>query len=133
MQLFNGNCFDILPTLEDNSVDMVCIDPPYGTTTIGWDKVFDFEQMWKEIERVSKKDANIIIFGSQPFSSLLIASLDGARLIVHDVTKVEQSSIDKTKNNLFFFILVFSLTKLILLIKIYLYNKISFFYKKMTK
>ena len=30
--------------------------------------------MWKEIERVSKKDANIIIFGSQPFSSLLIAS-----------------------------------------------------------
>lgn len=47
MQLFNGDCFDILPTLEDNSVDMVCIDPPYGTTTIGWDKVFDFEQMWK--------------------------------------------------------------------------------------
>ena len=74
MQLFNGDCFDILPTLEDNSVDMVCIDPPYGTTTIGWDKVFDFKRMWKEIERVSKKDANIIIFGSQPFSSLLIAS-----------------------------------------------------------
>lgn len=74
MQLYNGDCFEILPTLEDNSVDLVCIDPPYGTTTIGWDKVFDFTKMWKEIERVTKKDANIIIFGSQPFSSLLIAS-----------------------------------------------------------
>ena len=74
MLLYNEDCFNILPTLPEHSVDMVCIDPPYGTTTIGWDNMLPMERMWKEIERVVKKDANILIFGSQPFTSLVITS-----------------------------------------------------------
>jgi site-specific DNA-methyltransferase (adenine-specific) len=74
VDLYNGDCFDIIPTLEKNSVDLICIDPPYGTTTINWDKVFDFNKMWEMIEYVAKPNANIIIFGSQPFSSLVITS-----------------------------------------------------------
>ena len=74
MKLYNASCFDVFPQLDDNSVDMVCVDPPYGTTSIDWDKVLDFDQMWKELDRIVKPNGNTIIFGSQPFSSLVICS-----------------------------------------------------------
>lgn len=68
------DCFEALSKLPDNSIDMVCNDPPYGTTSIKWDEVLDFSKMWEELDRVCKDDANIVMFGSQPFSSLLICS-----------------------------------------------------------
>jgi len=74
ISLHNADCFDVFDGLRTNSVDLVCVDPPYGTTTIAWDKVFDFQLMWKHLERVCKPQANILIFGSQPFSSLVITS-----------------------------------------------------------
>lgn len=74
IDLFNEECFEAFKKIEDNSVDMVCVDPPYGTTTIQWDKTLDFKKMWEELERICKPKANIIIFGSQPFTSLVIAS-----------------------------------------------------------
>ena len=72
--LFNDTCFEAFKKIADKSVDLVCVDPPYGTTTIDWDKTLDFGLMWKELERICKPKANIIIFGSQPFTSLVIAS-----------------------------------------------------------
>ena len=74
MKLYNDSCFDVFPKLSDHSVDMVCVDPPYGTTSIEWDKVLDFDQMWKELDRIIKPNGNILVFGSQPFSSLVICS-----------------------------------------------------------
>jgi site-specific DNA-methyltransferase (adenine-specific) len=73
-QLINSSCFDAFTQLADKSVDMVCVDPPYGTTTIEWDKVLDFKLIWAELARICKPSANIIIFGSQPFTSLVITS-----------------------------------------------------------
>lgn len=72
--LFNEPCFEAFKKLPDQSVDMVCVDPPYGTTSIEWDKVLDFKTMWAELERIVKPKGNIVIFGSQPFTSLVIAS-----------------------------------------------------------
>jgi site-specific DNA-methyltransferase (adenine-specific) len=74
IQLFNEACFDAFKKIPDQSVDMVCVDPPYGTTSIEWDKVLDFNTMWKELERIVKPKGNIVIFGSQPFTSLVITS-----------------------------------------------------------
>jgi site-specific DNA-methyltransferase (adenine-specific) len=74
IQLFNQPCFDAFKNIEDHSIDMVCVDPPYGTTGIEWDKVLDFKIMWTELERIVKPNGNIVIFGSQPFTSLMIVS-----------------------------------------------------------
>ena len=74
IDLYNDDCFDVLKTLPDNSVDLVLTDPPYGTTAIHWDKVLDFDRMWVELERITKPKSNIVLFASQPFSSLLITS-----------------------------------------------------------
>lgn len=72
--LFNEPCFEAFKKIPDQSVDMVCVDPPYGTTSIEWDKVLDFKIMWAELERIVKPKGNIVIFGSQPFTSLVVAS-----------------------------------------------------------
>lgn len=72
--LHHGDCFDVLSSLSDNSVDLVLTDPPYGTTSIKWDNVIDFGRMWVELERVVKPKTNILLFASQPFTSLLVVS-----------------------------------------------------------
>jgi|TARA_Y100000310_G_scaffold144350_1_gene143602 site-specific DNA-methyltransferase (adenine-specific) len=74
INLYNDDCFNVLKTLPDESVDLVLTDPPYGTTAIEWDSVLDFDKMWVELERIIKPKSNIILFASQPFSSLLITS-----------------------------------------------------------
>ena len=28
-QIINGNCFDFLPKIKDNSIDLIITDPPY--------------------------------------------------------------------------------------------------------
>jgi len=74
INLYNDDCFNVLKTLPDESVDLVLTDPPFGTTTIHWDKVLDFDKMWVELQRITKPKSNIILFASQPFTSLLITS-----------------------------------------------------------
>jgi len=74
VQLYLGDCLEILPTLEAGSVDAVITDPPYGTTACKWDTVIPFEPMWEQLERIAKKRAAIVLFGSQPFTSALVMS-----------------------------------------------------------
>jgi site-specific DNA-methyltransferase (adenine-specific) len=63
-----------MKTLPDNSVDMCLTDPPYGTTACKWDSVIPFEPMWEQLKRVVKDNGAIVLFGNEPFTSLLICS-----------------------------------------------------------
>lgn len=74
MDLRQGDCLEILPTLADGSVDMVLCDLPYGTTACKWDAVIPFEALWAEYRRVAKKNAAIVLTASQPFTTALIGS-----------------------------------------------------------
>jgi site-specific DNA-methyltransferase (adenine-specific) len=74
IDLIHGDCLEELPKLKDGSIDMVLVDPPYGTTHLKWDKTIDFNLLWKEIKRIIKLDAACVVFGTQPFTSLLICS-----------------------------------------------------------
>lgn len=71
MELILGDCLEKLKDLPDNSIDMVLTDPPYGTTACKWDCVIPFDLMWKELKRIRKDNAAIVLFGSEPFSSQL--------------------------------------------------------------
>lgn len=74
MLLIQGDCLEKMKDIPDGSVDMVLTDPPYGTTACKWDSVIPFEPMWKQLKRVTKKNGAIVMFGSEPFSSLLRCS-----------------------------------------------------------
>lgn len=71
MKLFNDDCLNAMKSIADNSVDMVLCDLPYGTTKCPWDVVIPFEDLWKEYNRVCKPNAAIVLFGQEPFSSML--------------------------------------------------------------
>ena len=69
--LYKGDCLEEMSKIPDGSVDLVLTDPPYGTTACKWDSVIPFEPMWEQLHRVAKKNAAIVLFGSEPFSSAL--------------------------------------------------------------
>ena len=69
--LIHGDCFDVMPLIEDKSVDVIIADLPYGTTACRWDTVLPFDKLWKQYERIIKDNGAIVLFGSEPFSSKL--------------------------------------------------------------
>jgi len=69
-----GDCLDVMQDIPDGSVDMVCTDPPYGTTACKWDAVIPFEPMWAQLKRIVKPNGAIVLMASQPFTSALIMS-----------------------------------------------------------
>ena len=50
--LILGDCLRELPKLEDNSIDFIFADMPYGTSGCRWDTVIPMEPLWKELERI---------------------------------------------------------------------------------
>ena len=73
-ELYHGDCLDVMPTIPDNSIDMILVDPPFGTTQNKWDTVIDLPAMWKECKRIIKPNRAIVFFAMQPFTSVLVCS-----------------------------------------------------------
>tara|TARA_R110002020_G_scaffold295097_1_gene510814 strand:- start:30 stop:785 length:756 start_codon:yes stop_codon:yes gene_type:complete len=71
IKLHNGDCLEVMKTIESGSIDAIITDPPYGTTTCKWDSVIDFNLMWEQLNRIIKPNGAIVLFGSEPFSSAL--------------------------------------------------------------
>jgi site-specific DNA-methyltransferase (adenine-specific) len=69
-----GDCLEVMKTIEDNSIDAIICDLPYGTTACKWDSVIDFDLMWEQLNRIIKPNGAIVLFGSEPFSSALRVS-----------------------------------------------------------
>lgn len=74
MKLICGDCLEEMKNIPDKSIDMILCDLPYGTTACSWDIVIPFDKLWYQYERIIKDDGAIILFGSQPFTSILINS-----------------------------------------------------------
>lgn len=69
-----GNCFDILPQIPDDSVDLLFVDLPYGTTQASWDSILPLDKLWEQYNRIVKKNGAMLFTASQPFTTTLIAS-----------------------------------------------------------
>jgi len=69
--IIHGDCYEKLKLIEDKSVDLIIIDPPYNITQNHWDIKIDLDKMWIEIKRIRKDNAAVIIFGAEPFSSFV--------------------------------------------------------------
>lgn len=80
--IYNEDCLIGMKKIPDKSIDMILCDPPYGTSANKWDSVLDFDELWKQYERIIKDDGAIILFGSEPFSSHL--RLSNSKLYKYD-------------------------------------------------
>lgn len=74
--LLRGDCTKIMSRLAEpfsNTCHLWLNDPPYGTTLCAWDSVIPMPDYWK-MTRVMRKDAAMVVFGSQPFTSTVVVS-----------------------------------------------------------
>lgn len=69
--LVNGDCLIEMSTIPDKSVNLILTDLPYGETRSKWDKILDFDKLWEHYLRVIVDNGAIVLFGNEPFSSML--------------------------------------------------------------
>ena len=69
IKLYQGDCLEIM-----KSIDLILCDLPYGTTKCSWDIIIPFDKLWNQYKRIIKDNGAIVLFGQEPFSSLLRCS-----------------------------------------------------------
>ena len=47
IDLYQGDCLEVMKSIPDNSIDLILCDLPYGTTQNKWDSVIPFEPLWE--------------------------------------------------------------------------------------
>jgi site-specific DNA-methyltransferase (adenine-specific) len=72
--LLAGDCLDLLPLIDDQSVDLWLSDWPYGTTQAAWDSVLPLDRVWAEVRRILKPRGVVVLTAAQPFTSTLVKS-----------------------------------------------------------
>ena len=74
IELYNEDCLVQMLKISDKSVDCIICDLPYGTTAMSWDSIINFDTLWKEYDRITKNNANIILFSGGEFTYKLYNS-----------------------------------------------------------
>src|SRR5690554_5504346 len=109
--VIQGDCLDVLKTFEDNSVDSVVTDPPYGLSKEpdinevltkwmagesydhghggfmgkAWDSFVPHPDIWREVYRVLKPGGHALVFAGTRTQDLMTISLRLAGFEVRDV------------------------------------------------
>ena len=69
--IYNMDCLEGMKAIPDGSVDAIICDLPYGTTDCKWDSIIPFDKLWEQYNRILKPQGSVVLFGSEPFSSLI--------------------------------------------------------------
>ncbi len=64
--LYEGDCMEIMPQIDDKSIDLLVLDPPYNIGKAKWDKIKDYIEWcgkWMgECQRVLKDNGSLYLF-----------------------------------------------------------------------
>lgn len=87
MQLYLGDCLDVLQTLADNSVDSVVTDPPYGLSFMGreWDYDVPSVEIWAECLRVLKPGGHLLAFAGTRTQHRMCVRIEDAGFDIRDM------------------------------------------------
>jgi len=82
--IFNGDCRDVLPTLD--LVDAVVTDPPYGLSFMGqgWDRGIPGVEFWEAVMGAMKPGAHLLAFGGTRTFHRLTCSIEDAGFEIRD-------------------------------------------------
>jgi predicted RNA methylase len=73
--VLEGDCITVMKTLADDSVDAIVTDPPYGSQS---------EEPWKEVLRVAKPGAHLVVFGGSRNFHCLVCAIEDAGWEIRD-------------------------------------------------
>ena len=85
-KLLKGNNIELLKSLEDNSVDSIVTDPPYGLSFMNkkWDYDVPSVEFWKEVYRVLKPGGHILSFGGTRTYHRMVVNIEDAGFEIRD-------------------------------------------------
>ena len=72
--ILNDDCFNVFSKIANNSINLVCVDLPYGQTACAWDIIIDLNKMWVELKRIGKENCQYVFFCTTKFGNELINS-----------------------------------------------------------
>lgn len=78
--LLQGDCLELLPTIQDNSIDLILADLPYGMTANKWDSVIPLEPLFEQYERVIKDHGAVLLFGMGKFGARIKEMVSGLNI-----------------------------------------------------
>jgi site-specific DNA-methyltransferase (adenine-specific) len=74
IELINGETIDVMSKIENESIDMIFCDLPYGTTRNDWDVIIPLDKLWEQYNRIIKKNGAIVLTAANPFDKVLASS-----------------------------------------------------------
>ena len=74
VNLYNGDCLEVMKEIPDKSIDMILCDLPYQRTQNKWDSIIPYDDMWKHYERIIKDNGCIALFCDGLFMAELMLS-----------------------------------------------------------
>jgi len=82
--IYNGDCRDVLPTLD--LVDAVVTDPPYGLSFMGkgWDRGIPSVEFWEAVMAAMKPGAHLLAFGGTRTFHRLTCAIEDAGFEIRD-------------------------------------------------
>jgi len=89
--LLNGDCLEEMKGIDNNSIDFIFCDLPYGQTNCKWDCKIDLEKFWKEIMRVKKLNTPIFFTTTTKYGVELIQSAPKKCPFRYDLVWVKSS------------------------------------------
>jgi DNA modification methylase len=103
VNLIHGDCLEVMPTLEAESVDAIVTDPPYGLGFMGkhWDHGVPAIEFWQAMWRVAKPGAYLLSFGGTRTVHWIATNIEDAGWIIRDqLSWIYASGFPKGKANL---------------------------------
>ena len=101
LRLLNGDCIDKLKELENNSIDSIVTDPPYGLSFMGkkWDYDVPSVEIWQECLRVLKPGGHLLAFaGSRTYHRMAVRIEDAGFDIRDQIMWIYGSGFPKSHN-----------------------------------
>ena len=74
INLINGDCLEEMKKIEDNTIDLLFCDLPFGCTSCKWDCQIDLSLFWKQINRICKINCPMFFCCNAKFGNTLINS-----------------------------------------------------------
>ena len=101
INLHQGDCLEVLKTLNDNSIDSVVTDPPYGINFMGkkWDYNVPNVEVWQEVLRVLKPGGHALVACGTRTQHRMAVNLEDAGFEIRDlIAWVYGSGFPKSQN-----------------------------------
>ena len=74
IELINGESLDAMSKIDNESIDMIFCDLPYGTTRNDWDAIIPLGELWGQYNRIIKGNGAIVLTAANPFDKILASS-----------------------------------------------------------